>query len=107
VKIWMPNQVTSGPGHCWQREQKEYMQKTVQRNLNDRENQRNSEPDPLDGQMLWVLWRHIRRAERRRRDAAAARGEGDGASDVESSEEEEDDDSEGDDGPRGRMCTQS
>ena len=25
--------------------------------------------------MLWVLWRHIRRAERRRREAAAARGE--------------------------------
>ena len=68
------------------------------RNLQDRETQRNSEPDPLDGQMLWVLWRHIRwplvnsnpqgvpddqqnilffirRAERRRREAAAARGE--------------------------------
>ena len=30
------------------------------RNLQDRETQRNSEPDPLDGQMLWVLWRHIR-----------------------------------------------
>jgi len=107
VKIWMPDQVTAGPGHCWQREHKEYIQKTVQRNLNDRENQRNSEPDPLDGQMLWVLWRHIRRAERRRRDAAAARGEGDGASDVESSEEEDDDDSEGEEGPRGRMCSQS
>ena len=31
VKLWMPNQSTEGPGHCWQREQKEYMQKTVQR----------------------------------------------------------------------------
>ena len=96
VKLWLPTQVTAGPGHCWQREQKEYMQKTVQRytelyalstlitqdtfaspflgtslcwseslsvlcrNLAERETQRNSEPDPLDGQMLWVLWRHIR-----------------------------------------------
>jgi len=105
VKLWMPNQSTEGPGHCWQREQKEYMQKTVQRNLQDRETQRNSEPDPLDGQMLWVLWRHIRRAERRRREAAAARGEEEAGSGEES--EEEDDDSDGEEGPRGRMCTQS
>eukprot|EP00092_Neocalanus_flemingeri_P021046 GFUD01022802.1.p1 GENE.GFUD01022802.1~~GFUD01022802.1.p1 ORF type:complete len:718 (+),score=262.64 GFUD01022802.1:55-2208(+) len=89
VKLWMPLQVTAGPGHCWQREQKEYMLKTVQRNLNDRETQRNSEPDPLDGQMLWVLWRHIRRAERRRREAAAARGEEEAVSDADTSEEEE------------------
>jgi len=105
VKLWMPNQSTEGPGHCWQREQKEYMQKTVQRNLQDRETQRNSEPDPLDGQMLWVLWRHIRRAERRRREAAAARGEEEAGSGEES--EEEEDDSDGEEGPRGRMCTQS
>jgi len=105
VKLWMPNQSTEGPGHCWQREQKEYMQKTVQRNLQDRETQRNSEPDPLDGQMLWVLWRHIRRAERRRREAAAARGEEEVGSGEES--EEEEDDSDGEEGPRGRMCTQS
>lgn len=101
----MPNQVTSGPGHCWQREQKEYMQKTVQRNMNEREHQRNSEPDPLDGQMLWVLWRHIRRAERRRREAATARGEDEAASDLETTEEEEESDTE--EGPRGRMCAQS
>jgi len=106
VKLWMPLQVTAGPGHCWQREQKEYMLKTVQRNLNDRETQRNSEPDPLDGQMLWVLWRHIRRAERRRREAAAARGEEEALSDADSSDEEEEE-SDGEDGPRGRMCAQS
>jgi len=106
VKLWMPLQVTAGPGHCWQREQKEYMLKTVQRNLNDRETQRNSEPDPLDGQMLWVLWRHIRRAERRRREAAAARGEEEALSDADTSEEEEDE-SDGEEGPRGRMCAQS
>lgn len=107
VKLWMPLQATAGPGHCWQREQKEYMLKTVQRNLNDRETQRNSEPDPLDGQMLWVLWRHIRRAERRRREADAARGDGDALSDADSSEDDDDEDSDGDDGPRGRMCAQS
>jgi len=106
VKLWMPLQVTAGQGHCWQREQKEYMLKTVQRNLNDRETQRNSEQDPLDGQMLWVLWRHIRRAERRRREAAAARGEEEALSDADSSEEE-DEESDGEDGPRGRMCAQS
>jgi len=106
VKVWLPLEVTGGPGHCWQREQKEYMLKTVQRNLNDRETQRNSEPDPLDGQMLWVLWRHIRRAERRRREAAAARGEEEALSDADSSEEEEDE-SDGEEGPRGRMCAQS
>jgi len=107
VKLWMPLQNTESPGHCWQREQKEYMLNTVQKNLNDRETQRNSEPDPLDGQMLWVLWRHLRRAERRRRVAAAERGE-EGQSDMESSSSAEDDDSDGDEeGPRGRMCAQS
>jgi WD repeat-containing protein 42A len=123
VKLWMPTQSPAGPSHCWQREQKEYTQKTVQRNLQDRETQRNSEPDPLDGQMLWVLWRHIRsvanaggsksqkvfvcrRAERRRREAAAARGEEEAVSAADTSEEEEEE-SEGEDGPRGRMCTQS
>jgi WD repeat-containing protein 42A len=106
VKLWLPLEVTGGPGQCWQTDQKEYMLKTVQRNLNDRETQRNSEPDPLDGQMLWVLWRHIRRAERRRREAAAARGEEEALSDADSSEEEEDE-SDGEEGPRGRMCAQS
>jgi len=105
VKIWLPTQVTAGPGHCWQREQKEYTQKTVHRNLEDREAQRSNEPDPLDGQMLWVLWRHIRRVERRRREAAAARGEEETGSDVDS--ESDEDESDGEEGPRGRMCTQS
>jgi len=103
VKVWMPFEETSGPGQCWQR-QKEYMQKTVQKNLNERERQRVSEPDPLDGQMLWVLWRHIRRAERRRREAASARGEEEEGSELETSEEEEESEEEG---PRGRMCNQS
>jgi len=82
-----------------------FLNQSFFRNLQDRETQRNSEPDPLDGQMLWVLWRHIRRAERRRREAAAARGEEEAGSGEES--EEEDDDSDGEEGPRGRMCTQS
>ena len=85
---------------------KQYLQFSCSRNLNDRETQRNSEPDPLDGQMLWVLWRHIRRAERRRREAAAARGEEEALSDADSSDEEEEE-SDGEDGPRGRMCAQS
>jgi len=46
VKLWMPNQSTEGPGHCWQREQKEYMQKTVQRNLRDQE---------LNNEILWAV----------------------------------------------------
>jgi len=85
---------------------KQHLQFNNFRNLNDRETQRNSEPDPLDGQMLWVLWRHIRRAERRRREAAAARGEEEALSDADTSEEEEDE-SDGEEGPRGRMCAQS
>jgi len=78
--------------------------------LSDREDQRSSEADPLDGQMLWVLWRHIRRAERRRREAASARSrsEGENVSDNDSSDDDDDDSTDNDDdGPRGRMCTQS
>ena len=75
--------------------------------MSDREDQRSSEADPLDGQMLWVLWRHIRRADRRRRLAQGnTRGEvEDTGSEEEISEEEEDSDE--DDGPQGRNCTQS
>ncbi|KAJ9586608.1 hypothetical protein L9F63_019801, partial [Diploptera punctata] len=31
-----------------------------------REDDRQRDPDAFDGQMLWILWRHIRRTERRR-----------------------------------------
>merc|ERR1712211_228128 len=96
-------------GQSWTAEtqqRRDYMTKTIQKNLSDREKERSSESDPLDGQMLWVLWRHIRRAERRRR-VLSARAEGEELSDNDSSDESDHDDSDADDGPRGRMCTQS
>jgi len=104
VKIWI-----SGPELEQEsiNKRQEYIRRTIQKNLSDREDQRSSEADPLDGQMLWVLWRHIRRAERRRREAASARGEGDNGSDNDSSDDDDDSTDNDDDGPRGRMCTQS
>ena len=33
--------------------------------MSDREKERNSDPDPVDGQMMWVLWRHIRLVDER------------------------------------------
>lgn len=39
---------------------------TVKTNQSDREEERRREPEMIDGEMLWVLWRHIRRTERRR-----------------------------------------
>lgn len=76
------------------------------RNLSERAEQQTSDTDPLDGQMLWVLWRHIRRAERRRREAASARGEEEHPSDN-STDDDEDDESDNEESVRGRMCTQS
>jgi len=61
VKVWLPTQKQEGPDReTVLQEEKAYLEKIVSRNLSDRENHRNSEPDALDGQMLWVLWRHIR-----------------------------------------------
>ena len=40
---------------------------TVKTNQREREEERRREPDTIDGEMLWILWRHIRRTERRRR----------------------------------------
>ena len=44
------------------------------KNCTDRAYQRMSDPmmESIDGQMLWVLWRQIRRSDERRRRAAAA-----------------------------------
>ena len=68
------------------------------RNLSERAEQQTSETDPLDGQMLWVLWRHIRRAERRRRlMSASARGEEEHPSDN-STDDDEDDESDNEGG---------
>jgi len=103
VKIWQP-----GPERddIEKEKQRVYMKETISKNLSDRAEQQTSEADPLDGQMLWVLWRHIRRAERRRREAASARGEEENPSDN-STGEDEDDESDNEDNVRGRICTQS
>jgi len=106
VKVWLPTQRQEGPDtDRTLAEEKLYIEKTVARNFSDRESQRNSEPDALDGQMLWVLWRHIRRAERRRREAAVARGDNeDDWTDNDSTEEDEESEEEN---PRGVQCSQS
>ncbi len=36
-------------------------------NQQEREEERRREPDTISGELLWVLWRHVRRTERRRR----------------------------------------
>ena len=36
-------------------------------NHREREEERRREPDTISGELLWVLWRHVRRTERRRR----------------------------------------
>ena len=77
----------------------------ISRNLVERERQRTSEPDAFDGQMLWVLWRHIRRADRRRRLAQGYTAREDGE-DTASEEELSEEDSDEDEGPH-RGCTQS
>ena len=77
----------------------------ISRNLTERERQRTSEPDAFDGQMLWVLWRHIRRADRRRRLAQGYTAREDGE-DTASEEELSEEDSDEDEGPH-RGCTQS
>ena len=80
----------------------------ISRNLSERERQRTNEPDAFDGQMLWVLWRHIRRADRRRRLAAGVSAREDREEDEEEEEDSEDEeDSDDDDGPQGRNCAQS
>ena len=82
----------------------------ISRNLSERERQRTNEPDAFDGQMLWVLWRHIRRADRRRRLAAGGSARADSNQDELSDEadsEDDDDSDDDDDGPQGRNCAQS
>ena len=76
--------------------------------MSERERQRTNEPDAFDGQMLWVLWRHIRRADRRRRLAAGVAARGDREEELsDDADSEDEDDSDDDDGPQGRNCAQS
>ncbi|PSN50052.1 DDB1- and CUL4-associated factor 8 [Blattella germanica] len=58
VKIWVPS--------CEQEPTMAGLRSTVVSNYKGRQDDRLRDPDAFDGQMLWILWRHIRRTERRR-----------------------------------------
>ncbi|PNF37312.1 DDB1- and CUL4-associated factor 8 [Cryptotermes secundus] len=58
VKIWVPS--------CEQEPAMAGLRSAVVSNYKGREDDRQRDPDAFDGQMLWILWRHIRRTERRR-----------------------------------------
>ncbi|XP_069687028.1 DDB1- and CUL4-associated factor 8-like isoform X2 [Periplaneta americana] len=58
VKIWVPS--------CEQEPTMAGLRSAVVSNYKGREDDRQRDPDAFDGQMLWILWRHIRRTERRR-----------------------------------------
>lgn len=58
VKIWVPS--------CEQEPVMDGLKSAVVSNYKGREDDRQRDPDAFDGQMLWILWRHIRRTERRR-----------------------------------------
>lgn len=58
VKIWVPS--------CEHEPTMVGLRSTVVSNYKGREDDRHRDPDAFDGQMLWLLWRHIRRTERRR-----------------------------------------
>ncbi|KAG8226839.1 hypothetical protein J437_LFUL007080 [Ladona fulva] len=57
VKIWVPS--------CEKEPEMQNLKDAVKSNHKDREDDRARDPDAYDGQMLWILWRHIRRTERR------------------------------------------
>ncbi|XP_046389045.1 DDB1- and CUL4-associated factor 8-like [Ischnura elegans] len=57
VKIWVPS--------CEQEPAMPGLKNAVILNHKDRDDDRQRDPDAYDGQMLWILWRHIRRTERR------------------------------------------
>lgn len=71
VKIWLPTNTSTLD---WNE-----VEQAVMKNCRDRARQRQSDPmfefDTVNGQMIWALWRQIRRSnERRRRRAAGAAG---------------------------------
>ncbi|XP_049789049.1 DDB1- and CUL4-associated factor 8-like [Schistocerca nitens] len=65
VKIWVPS--------CEQEPAMTGLKSVLQRNRRAREEESGRDPDSFDGQMLWILWRHIRRTERRRGRARGTR----------------------------------
>lgn len=100
VKIWAPK--------CFDEPLLWDLNSTVKTNHREREEERRREPDTIDGEMLWILWRHIRRTERRRRQqqqpASSSRQE---TAENGSSSSDESDGSENDDTPRGVQCAPS
>nr|CAD7444906.1 unnamed protein product [Timema bartmani] len=58
IKIWVPS--------CENEPTMDGLKSSVVANYKGREDDRQRDPEAFDGQMLWILWRHIRRSERRR-----------------------------------------
>ncbi|XP_063222429.1 DDB1- and CUL4-associated factor 8-like [Bacillus rossius redtenbacheri] len=58
IKIWVPS--------CEHEPSMEGLKSAVVANYRGREDDRLGNPDGFDGQMMWILWRHIRRTDRRR-----------------------------------------
>ncbi|XP_060086234.1 DDB1- and CUL4-associated factor 8-like [Ylistrum balloti] len=57
VKVWAPT--------AEEPTQLEELRKTMKKNRKEREEEMVNEPDMIDGQMLWYIMHHIRRAQRR------------------------------------------
>nr|CAD7412799.1 unnamed protein product [Timema poppensis] len=62
IKIWVPS--------CENEPTLDGLKSSVVANYKGREDDRQRDPEAFDGQMLWILWRHIRRSERRRNQAS-------------------------------------
>ncbi|KAK4004382.1 DDB1- and CUL4-associated factor 8 isoform X1 [Daphnia magna] len=107
VKIWTPK--------CFDEPQLWELKKTVKTNQQEREEERRREPDTISGELLWVLWRHVRRTERRRRQQQQQQQQPqhqrtssqEGNDENVSSSSDESDVSESDEGPRGVQCAPS
>jgi len=105
VKIWCPNSLPNYHDEptLWD------LKNTVKTNQREREEERRREPDTIDGEMLWILWRHIRRTERRRRQLLNRRATQSAAEPQPnpSSSSEESDDSGSEESSRGVQCAPS
>ncbi|XP_046648728.1 DDB1- and CUL4-associated factor 8-like isoform X2 [Daphnia pulicaria] len=99
VKIWTPK--------CFDEPQLWDLKKTVKTNHQEREEERRREPDTISGELLWVLWRHVRRTERRRRQQQQRTSSQERNDGNVTSSSDESDVSENDEGPRGVQCAPS
>jgi len=103
VKIWSPiwfPTAADGP-QLWD------LKNTVKTNQREREEERRREPDTIDGEMLWILWRHIRRTERRRRQQNRTTSQEGAEPATLSSSSEESDESGNEESGRGVQCAPS